>query len=104
MNTPYAESEKLRAHYYGKPGKYRIQNYPNGDVGVEYRTPSNSWLSYDFRTFQKMLELSTLALSNLSNISVARDIIYEYAPETINAITKADSEKSKSVLEAMKVL
>ena len=41
--SKYPEEEKLRSGNYGKPGKHRLPAY-----GVEYRTPSNSWLNvYD---------------------------------------------------------
>ena len=39
------ELEKIRQFRFGKPGKWRYQIYSGGFVGVEYRTPSNSWIT-----------------------------------------------------------
>lgn len=41
--SPNSEADRLRTYRYGKPGKYRIQEYKDGSVGVEYRTPSTTW-------------------------------------------------------------
>jgi len=38
------EAEKKRLKYYGRPGKIRLQEYPDGTKGIEYRTPSNFWI------------------------------------------------------------
>jgi hypothetical protein len=40
-DTP--KEDKLRVYRYGKPGKFRVQHYSNGAVGIEYRTPSTRW-------------------------------------------------------------
>lgn len=41
--------EKDRLKFYGRPGKIRLQEYSNGQRGIEYRTPSNFWIdSYDY--------------------------------------------------------
>jgi hypothetical protein len=39
------EDEKNRLKFYGRPGKIRLQNYPDGNKGIEYRVPSNFWLN-----------------------------------------------------------
>ncbi len=38
------KEELKRLQYYGRPGKIRLQNYPTGVKGIEYRTPSNFWI------------------------------------------------------------
>lgn len=44
--TPaFDEDEKNRLKFYGRPGKIRLQNYPDGNKGIEYRVPSNFWLT-----------------------------------------------------------
>ncbi|MHA1395956.1 MAG: hypothetical protein ACTSRZ_20825 [Promethearchaeota archaeon] len=42
-NVDYDNLERLRLNYYGKPGKIRLQKYPHGYRGIEYRSPSNYW-------------------------------------------------------------
>lgn len=44
-NTDWIVAEKKRLKYYGKPGKIRLQEYPDGTKGIEYRTPSNFWIT-----------------------------------------------------------
>lgn len=44
-NKDWIRAEKKRLKFYGKPGKIRLQEYPNGTKGIEYRTPSNFWIT-----------------------------------------------------------
>jgi len=37
--------EKSKLKYYGRPGRIRLQNYPDGNRGIEYRVPSNYWIT-----------------------------------------------------------
>lgn len=41
----WIEAEKKRLKYYGRPGKIRLQEYADGTKGIEYRTPSNFWIT-----------------------------------------------------------
>jgi hypothetical protein len=41
----WIDAEKKRLKYYGRPGKIRLQEYPDGTKGIEYRTPSNFWIT-----------------------------------------------------------
>jgi len=43
--SKYPDLEVIRQFRFGKPGKWRYQVYAGGFVGVEYRTPSNSWIT-----------------------------------------------------------
>jgi hypothetical protein len=100
-NSPFPELEKMRAKYYGKPGKYRVQHYANGTEGVEYRTPSNSWLNYDFDLFQAIFEQVDTALDYLKNPKKGKEILNDYTRPTIEAITSANKELSFSVLSQL---
>ena len=44
-NNEWVAAEKKRLKYYGRPGKIRLQEYPDGTKGIEYRTPSNFWIT-----------------------------------------------------------
>jgi hypothetical protein len=44
-NREWIDAEKKRLKYYGRPGKIRLQEYPDGTKGIEYRTPSNFWIT-----------------------------------------------------------
>ncbi len=41
----WVDAEKKRLKYYGRPGKIRLQEYLDGTKGIEYRTPSNFWIT-----------------------------------------------------------
>jgi hypothetical protein len=97
-NTPYPEQEKIRAFHYGKPGKFRPQRYKDGTVGVEYRTPSNSWLSLNENLMEGMLEHAKMALETLHNVEKAKRLMNQFAEITINTIVTSDQEKAKSIL------
>lgn len=104
MHSPNGDQEKYRSKYYGRPGKYRIQNYPNGDIGVEYRTPSSGWLFYDKDTFLKFISMAELALSYLGNPDRGRKIVNEYRNSTSEAIAKADRRTSEQILRALNAI
>ena len=44
-DSNWVMAEKSRLKYYGRPGKIRLQEYPDGHKGIEYRTPSNFWIT-----------------------------------------------------------
>jgi hypothetical protein len=100
-NSPYPELEKIRAKYYGKPGKHRIQNYPDGMSGVEYRTPSNSWLSYTNDLWDGMIDQVYRVLKIMDNLAQAYNDITKFSEQTIKAITTADQDLSKQLLKEM---
>jgi hypothetical protein len=99
--SPFEKEEVLRAKYYGKPGKFRIQNYETG-VGVEYRTPSNSWLNYTYEQFEGIFSHVEKALDYLKNPSVGQEMLEVYVEPTIQAITTADKELANIILGGLK--
>lgn len=56
-NSIFPELDRQRVSTYGKPRRYRLQKYPNGDRGVEYRSPSNSWTLFPLEKYLYMEEL-----------------------------------------------
>jgi len=101
LNSPYPDLERLRAQYYGKPGKYRIQQYPNGSEGVEYRTPSNSWTNYSFEMFEQIFEQVDKALELLKNPSKGKVMLDAFSEQTIEAISQASPSLANEVLVAL---
>jgi len=96
-NSPYPDLERQRALTYGRPGRYRIQKYRNGDSGLEYRTPSNSWLSFPLSGYEEMIRMTELAVHFLETERI--DIIQNYLDDTIKAITTADQTLARKILE-----
>jgi len=93
----YPKEDKIRVSTYGKAGRYREQKYPNGDFGIEYRTPSNTWLSFNLDGILEMEYLIGIANKLLSEKRI--DIIEAYQTDTIKAIETCDKEVSLNILK-----
>lgn len=96
--TKFPDLEKLRAFHYGQPGRYRLQNW-----GVEYRTPSNSWIT-DLDLIKEMFRVVEIAFQKFLNPDEGKDILLEYLPETVRAITSADLDLSREILNKLGVM
>jgi hypothetical protein len=90
--TKYLNLEKFRAKYYGKPGRFRPQNW-----GVEYRTPSNSWMS-NFETQERIFDAGNYAFYLLQHTNEGEKILDKYLGLTIQAIEESNQELSKSIV------
>lgn len=90
------ELEKIRAKLYGQPGRYRLQPW-----GIEYRTPSNNWIT-SLSTMATMFRAAKLAFELLQNPKYGKEVINEYLPDTISAITRADSQLSNQILDNLR--
>lgn len=101
--SPFSDLDKIRATRYGKPGKYRRQVYKDGTIGVEYRTPSNSWMSLPIEEYTKIFDLFNHVLDIMCHPADSKKILREYSYPTIEAITSADKVLSKQILESLGV-
>ena len=90
------ELEGVRAKLYGQPGRYRIQPW-----GIEYRTPSNSWIT-NRHTISKMFRGAQVAFQLLQNPKEGKAVIKSYLSETITALGTADSELSRDIIECVR--
>lgn len=91
--SKYPEEEKKRAETYGKPGRFRFQ-----DWGIEYRSPSNSWISNSEVT-ELMFEGAEKSVYFLQKPDEGIPIINKYLNPTINAISSGDSKVSMEILQ-----
>lgn len=98
-NSIYPELDRQRGQTYGKPARFRPQIYKNGDKGLEYRTPSNSWTSFSKEKIEEMLYLIDKAVYFLNNPELGIKIIDNYLPSTINSIVNVDLDTSKNILK-----
>lgn len=98
MNSPFPDAEKQRATTYGRPGRYRPQRYPSGEFGVEYRSPSNSWISFSEDKIEELFSWVNKAVYYLQNPDIGTKIIKENLDNTVSAITNADQNLAKSIL------
>ncbi len=98
LNSPYPELEKQRATTYGRPGRFRPQKYPNGDFGIEYRTPSNSWISLSENKMEELIFWANKGCEYLLLPDNGNELINELLSPTINAIINADKKLSENIL------
>ena len=91
--SEFPDEEKQRAKTYGQAGRYRFQ-----DWGIEYRSPSNSWIS-NLDTIRLMFEGAEKSVYYLQNPSEGIPLISKYLEPTINSIKNGDKDTSKSILQ-----
>jgi hypothetical protein len=101
-NSNFPELEKQRATTYGKPCRYRPQKYKDGTLGIEYRTPSNSWLSFSVEKIDEMLDWANKAVFYLINPQIGQEILEDLFPEACNAIVNSDQDSAKKILSQLK--
>lgn len=99
-NSYYPELDKQRVFLYGKPGKFRPQNYPDGSVGIEYRTPSNSWLTH-LDLIEGVFHYATKAVEYLKNPKIGGKIINDFSENSIKAIMNYDLNLAKQNLSGL---
>ena len=99
-NSPVPDLEARRTFLYGKLDKYRPQNYPDGSVGVEYRTPSNIWTGKGNEAVaEKLFYYADLAINSLMNqVDKAEKLVEELHSVTEKAILSCDQSKCKELL------
>ena len=98
--TAYTDTPELdsrRVSLYGRPGKYRVQNYPDGTVGVEYRTPSNRWTE-NWSLADKIFTWAEIGMNNLLVGGLLNDIAKDVEKEAAKAISNFNQKDAKDIL------
>jgi len=97
-SSPYPELEKARMFKYGQPGRYRVQNYPDGNIGVEYRSPSNIWTT-NLESIEGVFYWANRAYELLQDRDRAINILETFLDLTIETIQAVNQEQAKYILE-----
>lgn len=98
------ELEKMRREVFGAAGRARMQTYPNGDKGVEYRSLSNDWLS-TLEGIELILNTATWAIKMLLTYpKEVQSIISTFTNQTITAIATVDRDLSKKTLKVLDLI
>ena len=102
LHSPYKDLEFQRQLFYGIPGNYRPQHYPNGAVGVEYRTPSVSWLETKLGVEQVFSGIKLIEKIILEGL--AEEIIKEYNTMAVDAILQFDLAAAEKIQKNIREL
>jgi hypothetical protein len=96
-NSDVPNLERERIFLYGKPGKFRIQQYPNGAVGIEYRTPSTRWTeNHDLA--KQIFTWARIGMENLLHGGLLATIENKIMEEAKKAIVEVDQVAAKNLL------
>lgn len=98
------ELEYLRTFYYGRPGKFRIQNYgkdnpygPEYQIGVEYRTVSARWAGV-WEIAEQVLSWAEKGIQNLFSTSLGAELSEELSQDAVKAILNVDQNSARDIL------
>lgn len=101
LGTSKPDLERQRTFLYGKAGKFRPQKYPNPDggepiIGIEYRTPSNSWTDPDNIPLGKdIFDAAKFTVERLLNFpDTLLAMSHEIGEEVTKAIATCDREQA----------
>ena len=98
--------ERQRTFFYGKPGKFRPQDYgeknpygPDYRFGLEYRTPSATWLkSWDIA--QQVLKWAEIGISVVfPSKDLSKMLVEEISMPAIDAILSSDVNTATQLLK-----
>ncbi len=98
------ELDKKRTYLYGRPGKYRFQEYskqfngiPNTEFGIEYRTPSNNWTS-SIEHAEKLFKWVEIGIRNLLESKLGLELIPTIGKDACDAVVNCDQKKALELL------
>jgi hypothetical protein len=98
------ELEKIRTGLYGRPTKYRFQEYgklykgiPFTDFGIEYRTPSNSWTE-NIEAAENLFKWIKIGITELLEKGLGLEIIPKIKEEVKRAIINCDQVLATQLL------
>lgn len=104
-NSDTPELDKQRTYLYGRPGKYRIQEYsklfngmPNTDVGIEYRTPSNRWTS-SIEQATQIFKWAEIGIKRLLEEGLVKELYPLLEKDAQKAIVECDQTAARQMLQ-----
>jgi hypothetical protein len=97
-HSPYPDKEKLRQKFYGVPGNFRPTEYPNGLKGIEYRSPSVSWLNTE-EGINSIFKGVRAVMSFIGYPKKTRHFLDTYENDAVAAINSCNRAACKEILE-----
>lgn len=96
--------EHDRTFYYGRPGKFRVQNYgksnpfgPDYAIGVEYRTPSTRWTG-NWEIAKNFLKWVEIGITQVFETGLCEELLPEIVDVSVEAITTANQQTAGEIL------
>lgn len=103
-NSKVPNLEKDRTFLYGQPGKYRQQKYgqqfeniPYTEIGIEYRTPSNSWTN-SFEHAKEVFKWAEIGITVLLEQGLGVKLIKKLSADAKKAILGCDQKMAFEIL------
>lgn len=87
----------VRREYYGLGGEFRLPVYPNGALGLEYRTLSNAWII----NRELAHDMFDLARKIVGYAASGKEVSVDTG-EVIETILVCDADKARKILERNK--
>jgi hypothetical protein len=98
------ELDKARTFLYGKPDRYRPQEYnklfngiPNTDFGIEYRTPSNRWTN-SYEHAAQLFKWLEIGIKNVLEGGLTLELLNKIGKESCEAILECNQPLAKELL------
>jgi hypothetical protein len=101
--SPVPDLERERLFLYGKPGKFRIQKYGNGEMGIEYRTPSTSWTA-SFPLAEKIFTWATIGMTSLFGGGLLAELEAKLMEDAKHILLSVDQQGAKDMLNYMETV
>ena len=95
--SPVPDLDRERTYLYGRPGKFRLQTYPSGKRGVEYRTPSNSWTG-NISLAERIFTALEYGVSVLLPSGRVNSLMEEIQQSVTEAILTCNQENARDLL------
>lgn len=104
LNSDVPDLDRMRTYLYGKPRKFRVQEYHNTpfgeeySVGIEYRTPSNRWCN-SWEAAQDVFKWVEIGVHNVLETKLAVELTDRLGIMATDAIINANQELAGQVLQ-----
>lgn len=102
--SKYPELEHRRLYRYGRPARFRVQNYgkdnpfgPEYAIGLEYRTPSATWAG-DWDVAKEVMKWAEIGIKNLLETSLGATLAKELLEPSVKAIMTTDQALAHELL------
>lgn len=103
--SPFPELEHARLYRYGRPARFRVQNYggdnpfgPDYAVGIEYRTPSATWAG-DWNVAKEVLKWAEIGIKNLLETPLGLELSREILKPAVEAVMTTNQKLAKELLD-----